>query len=154
MEVNVKKILSLVAVFGLVFASAEAFAAGNAGCGLGSVLLKGKKGKVMELLATCLNGTNCGNQTFAITSGTSGYEEGAVIGMTDVEVFVAKNMDSLATDIARGNGEYVDTLASMYKVQDVDGFKTKLKNNFDRIYTNTGVTSKEVVANINDVVNG
>jgi len=148
----VKKILSLVAVFGLVFASAEAFA-GNAGCGLGSVLLKGKKGKVMELLATCLNGT-CGNQTFAITSGTSGYEEGAVIGMTDVEVFVAKNMDSLATDIARGNGEYVDTLASMYKVQDVDGFKTKLKNNFDKIYTNTGVTSKEVVANINDVVNG
>ena len=148
-----KKILSLVAVFGLVFASAEAFAAGNAGCGLGSVLLKGKKGKVYELLATCLNGTS-GNQTFAITSGTSGYEEGAVIGMTDVEVFVAKNMDSLATDIARGNGEYVNTLASMYKVQDVDGFKTKLRNNFDKIYTNTGVTSKEVVANINDVVNG
>ncbi len=147
-----KKILSLVAVFGLILASSEAFA-GNAGCGLGSVLLKGKKGKVMELLATCLNGTS-GNQTFAITSGTSGYEEGAVIGMTDVEVFVAKNMDSLATDIARGNGEYVDTLASMYKVQDVDGFKTKLKNNFDKIYTNTGVTSKEVVANINDVVNG
>ena len=152
MEVNVKKILSLVAVFGLVFASAEAFA-GNAGCGLGSVLLKGKKGKFFELAATCLNSTSK-NQTFAITSGTSGYEEGAVIGMTDVEVFVAKNMDSLATDIARGNGEYVDTLASMYKVQDVDGFKTKLKNNFDKIYTNTGVTSKEVVANINDVVNG
>jgi len=153
MEVNVKKILSLVAVFGLVFASAEVFAAGNTGCGLGAVLLKGKKGKFFELAASCLNATSM-NQTFAITSGTSGYEEGAVIGMTDVEVFVAKNMDSLATDIARGNGEYVDTLASMYKVQDVDGFKTKLKNNFDKIYTNTGVTSKEVVANINDVVNG
>lgn len=148
-----KKILSLVAVFSLIFASAEAYSAGNAGIGLGALLLKGKKGKVWELLATCLNGTS-GNQTFAITSGTLGYEEGAVIGMTDVEVFVAKNMDSLATDIARGNGEYVNTLASMYKVQDVDGFKTKLKNNFDKIYTNTGVTSKEVVANINDVVNG
>ena len=149
-----KKILSLVAVFGLVFASAEAFATSNIGCGLGAVLLKGKKGKFMELAGTCLNSTFFNSQAFAITSGTSGYEEGAVIGMTDVEVFVAKNMDSLATDIARGNGEYVDTLASMYKVQDVDGFKTKLKNNFDRIYTNTGVTSKEVVANINDVVNG
>ncbi len=148
-----KKILSLVAVFGLVFASAEAFATSNIGCGIGAVLLKGKKGKFMELAGTCLNSTFY-SQSFAITSGTSGYEEGAVIGMTDVEVFVAKNMDSLATDIARGNGEYVDTLASMYKVQDVDGFKTKLKNNFDRIYTNTGVTSKEVVANINDVVNG
>ncbi len=149
-----KKILSLVAVFGLVFASAEVFAAGNTGCGLGAVLLKGKKGKFFELVATCLNNVTSHSQTFAITSGTSGYEEGAVIGMTDVEVFVAKNMDSLATDIARGNGEYVDTLASMYKVQDVDGFKTKLRNNFDKIYTNTGVTSKEVVANINDVVNG
>ena len=148
-----KKILSLVAVFGLVFASAEAFATSNIGCGIGAVLLKGKKGKFMELAGTCLNSTFY-SQSFAITSGTSGYEEGAVIGMTDVEVFVAKNMDSLATDIARGNGEYVDTLASMYKAQDVDGFKTKLKNNFDRIYTNTGVTSKEVVANINDVVNG
>ena len=146
------KKISLLVAFALVFTATSAFAGGNTGVGLGTVLLEGKKGKVFELAATCLNGICC-NGAFAITSGTLGYKEGAVIAMNDVEIYVAKNMDSLATDIARGDGEYVNTLASMMKVEDVVSFKSKLKNNFDRIYSNEGVTSKQVVQNINEVKN-
>ena len=146
------KKVSLLVAFALIFTATSAFAGGNTGVGFGTQVLEGKKGKAWELLATCLNGICC-NGAFAITSGTLGYKEGLTIAMNDVEIYVAKNMDSLATDIARGDGEYVNTLASMMKVEDVASFKSKLKNNFDRIYSNEGVTSKQVVQNINEVKN-
>jgi hypothetical protein len=147
-----KKVMMFFMAAVVASAASAAYAGGNAGCGFGTVLLKGQKGKLFEILAVTTNGTSA-SSTFAITSGTSGYQEGISIGMNDVEVFVAKNMDSLATDIARGEGEYVTTLASMMDVKDVNGFKAKLKNNFDKIYSADGVSSKEVVAHINDVVN-
>ena len=133
----------------LTFAASNVFA-NNAGVGIGTVLLKGKQGKVMELIATCLNGL-CGNGTFAITTGTLGYKKGAVIGMNAVDVYVAENMDPLANDIAKGDGEYLDTLAFLMKVENKDAFKDKLHKNFNKIYTSKNVTSKEVVANINEI---
>lgn len=131
------------------FVASNVFA-NNAGVGIGTVLLKGKQGKVMELIATCLNGI-CGNGTFAITTGTLGYKEGAVIGMNTVDVYVAENMEPLANDIAKGDGEYLDTLAFLMKVDNKDSFKDKLHKNFGKIYTSKNVTSKEVVANINEI---
>jgi len=148
-----KKVLAFFAVLGLTlsFTAVDSFAGGNTGCGFGTTLLKGKKGKVFEILAVTTNGTSF-SQTFAISSGTSGYSEGSVIGMNDTEIFIAKNMDNLATDIARGEGEYVNTLASMMKASDTVAFKAKLKNNFNKIYPASGVTSKEVAKNIQDVM--
>lgn len=146
-----KKVMMFLVVSAIAFTASAAFA-GNAGCGFGTVLFKGSKGKLFEILAVTTNGTSA-SSTFAISSGTSGYQEGLAVGMNDVEIFVAKNMDSLATDIARGDGEYLNTLASMMDVRDVNGFKMKLKTNFDKIYNQSGVTSKEVVANISEVVN-
>lgn len=128
----------------------EVFAVDNIGPGLGRLVLKGKSGKVMELVGTFLNGI-CGNGTFAITTGTLGYQEGAPIGLNSVDMYVAENMDSLANDIAKGNGEYVDTLASLMKVENKDNFKDNLHKNFNKIYTSKDVTSKEVVANIKEI---
>ena len=110
-----KKVLSFIATITVIasFSSVDSFAAGNAGVGFGAELFKGKSGKFFELLAVTTNGTSC-SQTFAITSGTSGYKEGAVIAMNDTEIFIAKNMDNLATDIARGEGEYVNIGSSPF----------------------------------------
>jgi len=60
-------------------------------------------------------------------------------------------MDSLANDIAKGHGEYLDTLAHLMKVQNKDTFKNSLHKNFNKIYTSKDVTSKEVVANIKEI---
>lgn len=137
------------------FAIAAAFAitasatyANNVGCGFGTEVMKGKKGKVFEVLAVTTNGTS-GSSTFAITSGTSGYKEGVVIGMNEeVKNFVAKNMEGLASDIARGNGEYLAALSGIMQVEDRAAFGSKLKSNFDSIYTSETVTSEEVSENI------
>lgn len=145
-----KKIMMFLFVSVVAFAVTDAFA-NNVGCGFGTELLKGKKGKVMEVIAVTTNGTS-GSSTFAITSGTSGYKEGAVIGVNIVEAYVAQNMDNIANDIAKGDGEYIDTLAHLMKVTDRAKFKVTLKNNFNSIFTSESINSKEVVKNIQSLV--
>lgn len=140
-----KKVLVASVMF-FALAGSQVFA-DNIGPGLGRVLLKGKSGKVMELAGTCLNGTS-GNGTFAISTGTLGYKEGAVIAVNLVDEYVAQNMDSLANDIAKGNGEYLETLAHLMKVENKVAFKENLHKNFNKIYTSSDVSSKEVTANI------
>lgn len=145
-----KKVLAAVCALSVVFSASELFA-DNIGCGLGRLALKGKQGKVFEIVGMTLNAI--GTQTFAITSGTSGYKEGDVVGVNYVDVYVAENMDNLATDIAKGDGEYLNTLATMMKVENKNAFKDKLSKNFNKIYTSKDVTSGEVVANIRNIQN-
>lgn len=144
-----KKVLVVLFASFMMFSVSELFA-DNVGCGLGRIVMKGKQGKVFEVLGVTTNATSY-SQTFAITSGTSGYKEGVVIGVNLVDVYVAENMDSLANDIAKGDGEYLDTLAHLMKVDNKDAFKDKLHKNFNKIYNSKDVTSKEVVANIKEI---
>lgn len=138
----------IVAVFTVCMAfSASYVYADNIGPGLGRVALAGKTGKVWELVGTFLNGI-CGNGIFAITSGTLGYQDGAKIGLNSADAYIAENMDDLANDIAKGDGEYVDTLARIMKVDDRAAFKDKLHKNFNSIYPSKDVTAEEVSANI------
>src|SRR5574340_791535 len=55
-------------------------------------------------------------------------------------------MDALATDIANGQGETVDTLAVMMEVEDKAAFVAKLQANFDKIYTADSVSSADCQA--------
>lgn len=139
-----KKIAVLVAV-GMLALSSSAFAT-NVGPGLGYVLVGDKTGPVWDLLASWLNGIYW-NQWFAITFGTSGYDKG-LVGMTETNQFVADNMDALAADIAKGNGEYIDTLSTMLNVSDPVAFKSTLQNNFEEIFTSADVSAEEVTSKI------
>ena len=139
-----KKIAALVAAGMLAFSS-SAFAT-NVGPGLGYILIGDKTGAGWDLLASFLNGIYW-NQYFAITFGTSGYDKG-LVSMTETNQFVADNMDALAADIAKGEGEYIDTLSSMLNVSDSVAFKAALQNNFDEIFTSADVSAEEVTNKI------
>lgn len=145
-----KKIIIIAVV--MLF-SISVFAGGNTGVGVGTMLFKGYKGKPFEVLAVFLNGFVCASSTFAVTSGTLGYQKGAVISRNDVESYVEENMDMLAADMSRGNGEYIDGLAELMGAEDKALFSSKMKSNFDSIYTNESVSSKEVVENIYKIHN-
>ncbi len=100
-----------------VISPSVAMARGNhpmAGCGLGYVLLSNKdNGKISQVLGATTNGTS-GNQTFGISSGTSGCtEDGAVKIVKEAEVFAEINLDSLRRDMAMGDGEFVRAFASL-----------------------------------------
>ena len=59
-------------------------------------------------------------------------------------------MDNLARDIARGQGEYVNTLALLMEIPDAKrvAFRSQLQAHFSDIYTSDQITYPEVVQNI------
>ncbi len=122
--------------------------AGNVGCGLGNQVIKNQDSVAMQIFAVTTNGTS-GNQTFGITSGTSGCAKPAKFVSNDkANEFVAGNMDALALDISNGQGEALTTLASLLHVSNPDTFASVLQTNFDKIYTSSDVTSANVIDNI------
>ena len=66
--------------------------------------------------------------------------------------FVNDNMDKLALDISAGQGETLETLATLLKVEDKAAFSATLQANFDKIYTDEAVTSANVLDTIAKVI--
>ena len=122
----------------------------NTGCGLGSMIFEGQNGLMSQTVAATSNGI-FGNQTFGITSGTFNCEQYKTFTYNEkLDTFVADNMDNLARDIARGQGEYLNTLAVLMEVPDTQkaAFRSHLQAHFSDIYTSDKVTHSEVVKNI------
>lgn len=143
-----KKIAALVAA-GMLAVSTSAFA-GNVGPGLGYLLCHDKEGMGWDLLGAFLNGIWY-NQFFAISFGSWGYDKAAV-AMTETNQFISDNMDALANDIAKGEGEYIDTLSTMLNVSDSVAFKASLQNNFDEIFSSSEVSAQDVANKIYSLV--
>jgi hypothetical protein len=152
-----KKLMVIVLAASLVmFFAAGSFAAPkeNVGCGLGYIAFKGKDGVLSQTCAATTNGT-FGNQTFGITSGTLECEKPSSWTANEkLNKFVSDNMDNLAMDIARGQGEYLNTLAVLLEVPEGEraSFYTKLQTHFSDIYTADTVTNVDVLKNIEVVV--
>jgi hypothetical protein len=143
-----KVLLSSIAALAI---ATTAFAGVNSqtGCGLGSMVIKDDSSAVMLSLQATTNGTS-GNQTFGITSGTSGCKKTKFVMNERAEQFVASNMDTLAKEIAAGHGESVDTLAELLNVSDKESFATALQANYNKIYTSQNVEMNEVLDNISE----
>ncbi len=141
-----KLIVSIAAVAAL---SSAAFAGVNAqtGCGLGSMIIKDDSSAILLALQATTNGTS-GNQTFGITSGTSGCKKTKLVMNERAEEFVASNMDQLAKEIAMGQGESVDTLAELLAVEDKEAFAQALQTNYNNIYSKDDVKMAEVLDTI------
>jgi hypothetical protein len=144
----VKKLLSVVAAATLISTSAFAGGNSNTGCGLGSMIIKNQDTLALQLAGTFLNGLS-GNQTFGITSGSLDCSKPTRIVMNDqAQKFVADNMDSIAIEVAAGEGENLDTLLSLIDVEDKAVAASALKANFSTIYSSADVTSAQVVDGI------
>nr|WP_321267415.1 DUF3015 family protein [uncultured Sulfurimonas sp.] len=141
-----KILLSAVAVLALT-TSAMAGVNSQTGCGLGSMIIKDDSSAVMLALQATTNGTS-GNQTFGITSGTSGCSKTKFVMNERAQEFVASNMDTLAKEIAVGHGESIDTLAELLKVEDTATFSATLQSNYNSIYTSKSVKMADVLDNI------
>ncbi len=138
--------LAAAALSTMAFASIQ----DQTGCGLGSQIIKDDSSAVLLALQATTNGTS-GNQTFGITSGTSGCKKVKFVMNDAAQEFVAGNMDQLAKEIAMGQGESVDTLAELLKVEDKAAFAAALQYNYNSIYTSTQVEMSDVVSNISNV---
>lgn len=147
-----KKILVATAfAAALPFAAVQA-APTDAGCGLGSVLLADAPNTlVFNVLGATLNATS-GNQTFGMTTGTLNCSTSNSI--LALQTFVNDNLDALAVDSARGEGEALDTLATLWGMDAAakEAFAKANQSNFGKVFTSDSVTAQEVLANMNSLV--
>lgn len=148
-----KKILVFIALISVIF-TAQAYAWDSTGCGLGSLAWQGERGKVAQLFAVTTNGTT-GTQTFGISSGTSGCDpNGTITGGTRkmAVTFLENNLDQFALDASRGEGETIETLAGILKV-DAKVLGEKTKNNFEYIFDSEDVEVLNVALRIFEIAN-
>lgn len=129
----------------------SANAASDAGCGLGGMLFKGQNDLVHNVVGATLNAIS-GNQTFGMTTGTLGCSQSNAL--LKVSSFVSDNMDTLALDAARGEGETLDALATLWGMDDAAKarFAAAAQANFAKVFSSDSVTALEVTENLNQLV--
>jgi len=139
-------------LIGLTAVSVLSLSAGNhnmAGCGLGSMVFP-ENDQVSQILAGTTNGTS-GNQTFGISTGTLGCTPDGVMAQNEkLNIFTSENLENLALEISKGQGETLDTFVELNGVQTADKseFIAKLQGNFSKIFTSENITAGEVLNNI------
>ena len=148
-----KKIIITAVLFAL---PAIAFAANNniGSCGWGSKLFDGQKGVPPQALGATTNGT-FGNQTFGISSGTSGCtQDGTVTSTWKSTMFIDGNKERLARDMSIGNGETLDSLAHLIGVRDEHRakFNRAMQENLSRIFPSENVSTEQIVVALKDVL--
>lgn len=94
----------------LLLAGSSAFASGDSGCGLGSLIIS-KNSKLLQLLSMTTN-SYFFTQPLGITFGTSGCSSsGLVMNDKQIQYFVEVNQEELSREMAQGHGEKLETLA-------------------------------------------
>jgi hypothetical protein len=152
-----RKIAICAAAFGLL-ASGEALAQSrpnNAGCGLGSMVWEGSEGVGPQVLAVTTNGT-FGTQTFGISSETSGCAPNGKVTLNQkTAMFIGPNMNRLAQDMSRGEGETLAALADVMRIDSGDraAFYATAQRNFDRIMPTENATAQDVTDGLFAVLN-
>ncbi|ATO18214.1 hypothetical protein BS636_00225 [Acinetobacter sp. LoGeW2-3] len=144
------KKLALAAV--LAVGSTAAFADRDTGCGIGTQVWAGQSGKLPKILAATTNGLFA-NQLFGITFGTLGCSGTGTV-TAQVVTFTNENAESLARDMAVGEGESLNVLAELLNIKSADKarFFAVSKQNFASIYAAENQTSLEVLASLQQVM--
>ncbi|QCF26897.1 DUF3015 domain-containing protein [Hydrocarboniclastica marina] len=131
----------------IMTASTFAFAQQGPGCGVGAMIWKGQSGPAPHILAATTNGT-FGNQTFGMTTGTLGCDTSETI--QSMAMYLDSNIDKVARDISRGEGENLTTLAVLMGIEakDREHFNAKLKNNFAALFPSADTTADQLAYGI------
>lgn len=149
-----KKFLQASLVFVAALAlSGQANAHDSTGCGLGSMAWRGQSGVVPQIAAVTTNGT-FGNQTFGITSGTSGCDpDGRITGGTQKMMlsFLQDNLEQFAIDAAAGEGETLKTLAGIMHM-DEEYVASKAYQNFALLFDSDNVDAVDVTLKFYEIM--
>ncbi len=133
----------------VLFAGSFAFA-GDAGCGVGGMLIKSNT-KLMQLFAVTTN-HSFGSQTLGITFGTSGCSSsGLVQNDKQIQYFVEVNQQDLMREMAQGRGEKLSTLAALngcMSENQVNAFNTKAQSQFKTIVPASNTSAVDFVNNM------
>ena len=144
-------------IAGIVLCSASSIAlagaaGGDGGCGWGNALFKGSSGTASHVIAGITNSL-FGNNTFGMTTGTNGCTTTGALSYGG-KAAVTSIMDEFSEDVARGEGDALNTVAVLYGVEQPDRktFAKVMHENFAVIFPTENVTADEMISSIEDVM--
>ena len=146
-------LFALVAFSGTAIAHPAGY--GDAGCGPGS-LIYGKKRDGAQIMAAIADPTGSTHST-AITFGTSNCGKDKLTRLQkEREAFASVNYNSLVKEMAAGEGENLENLASMYGCsQDSYGdFGTVAQENFSTIVKDGDTSTKDMLGSLEQQISG
>lgn len=140
-------------IAGAVLLGASSLAFAQPGCGVGAMIWKGQSGIAPHVLAATTNGS-FGNQTFGMTTGTLGCNTNEAV--QSMAMYMNNNVNNVARDMSRGQGENLTTVAVLLGVQPQDRatFDQVMQAHFNTIFPSANTTSNEAVDNIINVMKG
>lgn len=128
----------------------------DVGCGVGTEMWKGNSGIASKMAASFTNQMLF--QSISITFGALGCSDGTgqVGAVFDPQLrnYAAAHFDRLASDMAEGHGESLETLARLWKIEDADraSFYRLTQQHFAQLYDADHVTVGEMLANLNGLL--
>jgi hypothetical protein len=120
---------------------------GMAGCGLGALAFPDDNDKFSQVLAATTNGT-FGTQTFGITSETSECTtDGTIRSERAQEAFAEVNFESLAQEMAKGQGEHLTAFAQLFGCPhaSLSEFGRLTQRHYTEIFSRDGMTPLDLV---------
>ncbi len=133
-----------------------ALADNDIGCGVGTMIMEGQQGPPAKILGSFTNGLTF--QSISITFGLVNCNgQGKVTAdASDIRVqhFASQNFDRLSVEMARGEGEHLDVLASLLDVQPEERaeFAQLTKTNFERLFPHDQVTVGEMLNSLDGLM--
>lgn len=124
----------------------------NVGVGLGTMLFEamGYTDTVLGQTLAATTNSSFFNQLFFITTGTGGAKPVDFVQNKPLRQYVADNLDSLARDMAAGQGESLATVAELAGIpaDQRAAFYSACQSRFSEVFTSENVTSDDVVAGL------
>lgn len=147
-----KRVIAGLALLSASSVALAGAAGGDGGCGWGNAIFKGQSGTATHVLAAITNAT-FGNNTFGMTTGTNGCSTSGTLTYGGKSA-VSAIMDEFAEDVARGEGDALNTVAVLYGVEpsDRDVFARVMHDNFAAIFPSEDVTTDQVIASIEEIM--
>lgn len=137
-----KIILTLIAL-----TATSAFAAdSSSGCGMGYEVAP-KQSLVSSSTRSIVNATF--SNTIGMTLGTSGCAKHSIVKNEAKGIhFAEANMNQLAVEMARGNGEFVQGFASVFGCQDSSAFGSMVQAKYELVLPSTNTSGVELFNNV------
>ncbi|MDO9184085.1 MAG: DUF3015 family protein [Bacteriovorax sp.] len=136
----------IIGLLALVSVTSTFAADSSSGCGMGWQVAP-TQSLVSSSTRSIVNMTF--SNTIAMTLGTSGCARHSIVKNDAKGIhFAEANMNQLAIDMARGNGEFVSSFASVFGCQNSRAFGSMVQANYETVLPSANTSGVELYNNV------
>ncbi|AUN97288.1 DUF3015 domain-containing protein [Bacteriovorax stolpii] len=136
----------IIGLFALVAASSVFAADTSSGCGMGYEVAP-KQSLVSSSTRSLVNATF--SNSIAMTLGTSGCAKHSIVKNDAKGIhFAEANMNQLAVEMSRGNGEFVAGFAGVFGCQNAEAFGSMVQAKYESVLPSANTSGVELYNNV------